>query len=161
MIFLFDRLTLAGKVWTTYFILLIAVWFAFCGAALAHTEKHGQPVKETPQLLNMPPDNWGGAKAHVLMFTGFGVVTSYAADSLKIDPSYKLPVAFGVCMLPGLYREWNTYENKPEPGYRHGLFSRNDIKANAIGCGLGMLSYRGIRAIVTPRGSSLVIDRTF
>lgn len=159
--FLLNAMSTRGRFWVAYFLILLAGWFFFCGAAMAHTEKHGQPVPVAPQLLNHPPDNWGGAKAHVLMFTGFGMVTSYAADELKLEPAYRLPVAFGACMLPGIYREWNTYKNKPEPGYRHGLFSRNDLKANALGCGLGMLSYRGIRAIVTPRAASLVVERTF
>jgi hypothetical protein len=39
-----------------------------------------------------------------------------------------------------------------QAGYRHGLFSRNDLKADALGCALGWLTAAGVRLVLQPRG---------
>jgi hypothetical protein len=135
------KLTLAGRIWTAYFVALGLSLYA-C-ASDAHTEKHGQPVTPAPVSLgSMPPDNWGGWKAHVGVSFAFGGVSTLIVTkerSLKgLEACQVYCQRFALAMLPGLYREWDTYAHKPEPGYRHGLFSKRDLLANAVGAGLGV-----------------------
>jgi hypothetical protein len=100
-------------------------------AAIPQTS-HGNEysMDAPPALQRMPPDNWGGAKAHVGISAAIGV----ASRAFIADPVY----AWGACMIPGLYREVNTYYRHPEPGYRHGLLSRRDLVSNGVGCLAGV-----------------------
>lgn len=129
-----NAISYRGRFWLVYFALLL-----LAGSAMAHTEKIPKPVEPPkPELLNMPQDNWGGRKAHLIYSAGMGAVGQYAF------PRHSWAV-FGACTAIGVAKEAYTYKNKPEPGYRHGLFSRNDILADATGCALGVLGVKGIQ----------------
>lgn len=163
MFFIFNAMSQRGRFWVAYFLLLIVGWFAFCGAALAHTEKHGHPipavqepdVPQTPRSrgrwLDESLDPWStkDKRDHLTISAIIGA----GIEAYKPDAHWS--AKWGVCMVPGVLKE--VYDVR-KPG---GTASWRDLVANGVGCGIGGLSYKGIRAIVTPRGSSLVIDRTF
>ena len=104
-----------------------------CLPALA-TDK---PPVQTPALANMPPDGWGGRNAHV----GYSAVIGAVSNALLPDRPW---LASGLCLLVGVVKEAKDYR-KGQPGYRHGLFSRNDLKADAAGCALGYLGFRFVK----------------
>lgn len=146
-------LTPAGKFWITYGACFFGALFLAHSCAYGGTEKHGktgEPQVET-RLPRMPPDNWGGAKAHVLISAGIGTVTNIWLPDRPI-------LAAALCMAPGLYREAYTYDRQPEPGYRHGLFSRKDLIANAAGCALGYGTAKGVRWLLTPNSAYLNVE---
>ena len=98
----------------------------------------------TASLLgNMPPDNPGGRNAHFQYSALIGIAGS------ELFPSHPWG-AFGACLGIGVLKELKDYR-KGQPGYRHGLFSREDLKADAFGCGVGVLGDKGFRAIIGPR----------
>lgn len=86
---------------------------------------------------NMPPDGWGGRNAHV----GYSAVIGAVSNALLPDRPW---LASGLCLLVGVVKEAKDYR-KGQPGYRHGLFSRNDLKADAVGCALGHLGFRFVK----------------
>lgn len=119
---------------STYLASLVAV----C-AAVSCQPAHSQ------ELGNMPPDNTGGRKSHIIYSAGFGLLSTVAINDGRkwtwLEDTTGCGVycqRFSLAVLPGLYRETDTYFNKPEPGYKHGLFSINDMKANALGAALGV-----------------------
>jgi hypothetical protein len=148
-----QSLSLAGRIWIGYAAIFVAVAAISCSAD-AHTEKHGytKPHVNT-ELPNMPPDNWGGAKAHLAYSTVLG------AAGQSMFPRRSLPV-FGACLGVGVLHELHD-RNQGQPGYKHGLFSRNDLKMNALGCGLGVLGVRGIQAYKDGKGFNVLYTREF
>lgn len=115
-----------GRFWVAYFLLLIVGWFLFCGAALAHTEKHGQPAKEEPPIT--VSDTWKGKdkRDHLIgsLILGAGARSFITAQ----------PVTAGAfCMVPGVIKEaYDARRGAP------GAWSWKDIAADAIGCGIGV-----------------------
>jgi hypothetical protein len=89
------------------------------------SEEHKPPL-----IQNMPPDGWGGAKSH------FGYSAAIGAFGTAIAPEKKWWV-LGGCLAVGVLKEYKDYR-KETPGYRHGLFSRNDLKMDAAGCLAGV-----------------------
>jgi hypothetical protein len=100
-----------------------------------------------PALRNMPPDNSGGGRAHLaysaLLGAGLNVVN-------PDHPWVNAALCFGV----GVAKEAHDY-HKGQPGYRHGLFSRKDLREDAKGCALGWGTIAGARLILQPRGFAL------
>lgn len=121
---------------------------------LSNATRDHQPAPLSPPLLNSPPDNWGGARSHLLYSTLLGTGANLWLKDRPI-------AAFSLCLAPGLAREWYTRNNSPEPGYRKGLFSRNDLLMNAAGCGLGYFGAKGVRALISPRSASVFWVKEF
>lgn len=101
------------------------------------------PLLASTLLGNMPPDNPGGRSAH------FGYSTLIGITASELLPSHPWG-AFSACLGIGVLKELKDYR-KGQPGYRHGLFSREDLKADAAGCGAGVLGDSGIRLLIGPR----------
>jgi hypothetical protein len=87
-----------------------------------------------PVLPSMPPDNNGGARAHV------GYSAAMGAIGTVLAPEHKWWVLAG-CITIGAAKELRD-RNKGQPGYQHGLFSRKDLRADAAGClaGVGVVT---------------------
>ena len=115
-------------------IMSVLLCLALAAAPVAATDK---PPVQTPALANMPPDGWGGRNAHV----GYSAVIGAVSNALLPDRPW---LASGLCLLVGVVKEAKDYR-KGQPGYRHGLFSRNDLKADAAGCALGYLGFRFVK----------------
>jgi hypothetical protein len=84
-----------------------------------------------PTYAQTPPDNRGGLKAH------FGYSTVMGAIGATVAPEHKWWI-LGGCITIGAAKELRD-RNKGQPGYQRGLFSRNDMKANALGCLTGVV----------------------
>ena len=142
-------MTTTGRFWLPY-LALVALLLLCCSAKAndEHHSKTGEPPVST-SLPNMPPDNSGGRRAHMLYEGVIGVVTS------EIWPESPAK-AFAACFSVGLLKEAADY-SKGQPGYRHGLFSRKDLLADAAGCGLGIGLDKGVRLMLTPRGAYLSV----
>ena len=97
--------------------------------------------------LNMPPDGWGGARAHLTYSAGMSLVGSEVLNS-----RWKGGAA---CFAVGVLKEWSDYR-KETPGYRHGLFSRNDLKMDALGCAIGSLANWGLHVAFEPAGRTTI-----
>lgn len=80
----------------------------------------------------MPPDDWGGRHAHLTYWSLIGLVGT------QFFPENPYSVA-SACFAIGVWKEYKDYR-KDTPGYKHGLFSRNDLKMDALGCGIGVVS---------------------
>ena len=95
-------------------------------------QDHPQPTTKPEPVRpgNMPPDGWGGAKAHFGYSAAIGGIGTYLAPEKKWW-------VLGGCMAIGVLKEYKDYR-KEMPGYRHGLFSRNDLKMDAAGCLAGV-----------------------
>jgi len=89
---------------------------------------------------NMPPDNWGGRNAHLQYETAIGLVTAEV-----LPPVW----AWSACFSVGVWKEWKDY-HKETPGYKHGLFSRNDLKADGVGCAVGLAANKSFHWVLTP-----------
>jgi hypothetical protein len=96
---------------------------------------------------NMPPDNVGGRAAHL------GYSAAMGAAGHLIWPEHSGWTTAG-CVGIGIVKEYRDYR-KGQPGYKHGLFSRNDIGADTIGCGIGLAGAAGVRLILRPNGFAL------
>ena len=107
-------------------IVLLVLGFA-AGAVLAHDKPKPPPE---PQLLGMPPDNHGGRTSHI------GYSAAIGAIGTALAPEHKWWVLAG-CMAIGVAKELHD-RAKGQPGYRHGLFSRNDLRYDAAGCIAGV-----------------------
>ena len=139
----------AGRFWISYAAL--AALLLLCCSAKANDEHHsktGEPPVST-SLPNMPPDNSGGRSEHLRYFGAIGL-----AGSL-LFPEHPWAV-FSGCMAIGVAKEIDDYKHG-QPGYRHGLFSRKDLLADAAGCGLGIGLDKGARLMLTPRGAYLSV----
>jgi hypothetical protein len=146
-----NSLSLAGRIWLGYAAIFVTIAAVSC-AADAHTEKHGYKPVQT-ELPNMPPDNWGGARAHFLYSAAIG------ATGQGLFPRHSGAV-FGACLGVGVLKELRD-RDRGQSGYKRGLFSRNDIKADALGCGLGVLGVRGIQAYKDGKGFNVLYTREF
>ena len=138
----------AGRFWISY-AALAALLLMCCSAKAQHTEHHSITGEPPTSLPNMPPDNAGGRRAHLLYEGAIGIVAS------EIWPESPAK-AFAACFSVGLLKEVADY-SKGQPGYRHGLFSRKDLLADAAGCGLGIGLDKGARLMLTPRGAYLSV----
>lgn len=85
---------------------------------------------ETAPILNMPPDNTGGRAAHI----GYSAAIGAIGTALAPDRKWWI---FAGCMAIGVAKELRD-RAKGQEGYRHGLFSRNDLRADAAGCAAGI-----------------------
>jgi hypothetical protein len=112
-------------------ILLLTVFLAI-GTNTYANQDHPQPTtKPEPVVLgNMPPDGWGGYKAHI----GISAVFGAASRTLVFKDPVK---AWALAMVPGVLKEVQDYR-KDTPGYRHGLFSRKDLISDAVGAAVGV-----------------------
>jgi hypothetical protein len=123
-------------------------WLAFaCAFALALAT----PLQTSAQQLpNMPPDNTGGNHAHMVYEGAIGAGVHLALPERPW-------LANGLCFAVGLAKEVSDYR-RGQAGYRHGLFSRNDLKADALGCALGWATAAGVRVLLQPRGASFNLE---
>jgi hypothetical protein len=116
-----------------------AIWLACATLAIlpALDARAYDKPEPPPALRNMPPDGWGGASAHFGYSAGMGMLGSYVA------PKHPWPVFFG-CLGVGVMKELRDRDKAP-PGFRHGLFSRNDLKMDALGCAAGVGLFRYVK----------------
>jgi hypothetical protein len=98
--------------------------------SLGYANKPEYEVPSSPQLGSMPPDGWGGYRAHIGYSAAFGLASRTFV--------FKDPVkAWALAMVPGVVKEIQDY-HKETPGYRHGLFSRKDLISDAVGAAIGV-----------------------
>jgi hypothetical protein len=114
-------------------------WYLIALLALLPTLACGE------ELGNMPPDNWGGRHAHL----GYSAIMGLTFPELLQSRTWGGVACGGI----GVWKEWKDYR-KQTPGYRHGLFSRNDLKMDALGCGLGLLGNTGMHVVFGPAGGA-------
>lgn len=96
------------------------------------------------QLPNMPPDNAGGARAHV----GYSAAIGGALNLANPERPWLNAL---ICGAIGMAKEVADYR-RGQTGYRHGLFSRADLRNDLLGCALGWGTMAGLRLMVAPRG---------
>lgn len=88
------------------------------------------PMAQPQSLPSQPPDNAGGARAHLGYSAAMGALGSLVA------PEHPWLV-FAACLAVGVVKEALDYR-RGQSGYRHGLFSRNDIRNDGVGCAAGL-----------------------
>lgn len=99
------------------------------------------------ELGNMPPDDWGVRHAHL----GYSAVMGLVFPEFIPHRGW----AWVACEAVGVWKEWKDYR-KATPGYRHGLFSRNDLKMDTLGCVGGALGNYGLHLMVGPSGGARI-----
>lgn len=121
----------------TIMALFLSANFVFA----TQTEPQPAPqISASAELPYMPPDNWGGRSSHILYEAAIGTATGLYFKDNKW-------AAFGTCFSVGVIKEIKDFY-KGQPGYKHGLFSRNDLVSDAVGCGIGvLLAAPGLRLI--------------
>lgn len=127
MLFLINAMSVRGRLWTAYFLLLLVGWFAFCGAALATDKPHPKPPTIKPEPV--VTDTWDGKdkRDHLVISAAIGAGTRAFITAQPV-------AAGGLCLLPGLAKElYDARKGAP------GAFSEKDMLANLVGCGLGVL----------------------
>lgn len=127
MLFLINAMSVRGRLWTAYFLLLIAGWFAFCGAALATDKPHPKPPTIKPEPV--VTDTWDGKDKRDHFFIS-AVLGAGARAFITAQPV----AAGGLCMVPGLVKE--LYDARKGAA---GAFSEKDMVANLAGCALGVI----------------------
>lgn len=129
----------------TIMALFLSANFVFA----THPEPQPAPQISAPaELPYMPPDNWGGKRSHILYESVIGTATGLYFKDNK-------PLAFGTCWAVGVIKEIKDFQ-KGQPGYKHGLFSRNDLVSDAVGCGIGVfLAAPGLR-LMHERGRTTI-----
>lgn len=105
---------------------------------------------------SMPPDNTGGRKAHIQLSAALGLGASLLVNeerSLKLGPCGVTCQRFALALTPGLLKEIRDYQ-KGQAGYQHGLFSRKDLQADALGAAMGVLSYSLVEGLLIKPGKT-------
>lgn len=99
-------------------------------------------------LGNMPPDSWGGRHAHL----GYSAIMGAVGPEFIPSRGWAWSACFGV----GVWKEWKDWSH-PEPGYRHGLFSRHDLLMDGLGCTLGAVGNYGLHLATGPSGGARLV----